>query len=60
MVGRMAVVSDTGRRRHRNEDAFVCAPPLFAVAEQRDRLAFLRQAAKTVRPIPVVRIACAI
>ena len=33
MVGRMAVVSDTGRRRRRNEDAFVCAPPLFAVAD---------------------------
>ena len=33
MVGRMAVLSDTGRRRRRNEDAFVCAPPLFAVAD---------------------------
>ena len=33
MVGRMAVVSDTGRRRRRNEDAYVCAPPLFAVAD---------------------------
>jgi PPM family protein phosphatase len=33
MVGRSAVVSDTGRRRRRNEDAFVCAPPLFAVAD---------------------------
>ena len=33
MVGRTAVVSDTGRRRRRNEDAFVCAPPLFAVAD---------------------------
>ena len=33
MVGRVAVVSDTGRRRRRNEDAFVCAPPLFAVAD---------------------------
>jgi protein phosphatase len=29
----MAVVSDTGRRRRRNEDAFVCTPPLFAVAD---------------------------
>ncbi|MSO57822.1 MAG: Stp1/IreP family PP2C-type Ser/Thr phosphatase [Thermoleophilia bacterium] len=26
-------VTDTGRRRHRNEDAFVCAAPLFAVAD---------------------------
>ena len=33
MVGRSAVVSDTGRRRRRNEDAYVCAPPLFAVAD---------------------------
>ena len=32
-VGRTAVRSDTGRRRLRNEDAFVCAPPLFAVAD---------------------------
>lgn len=26
-------LSDTGRRRRRNEDAFVCRPPLFAVAD---------------------------
>jgi protein phosphatase len=26
-------VTDTGRRRLRNEDAFVCRPPLFAVAD---------------------------
>jgi protein phosphatase len=32
-VGRAAGVSDTGRRRLRNEDAFVCEPPLFAVAD---------------------------
>src|SRR5947209_1408980 len=25
--------TDTGRKRRRNEDAFVCAPPLFAVAD---------------------------
>ena len=25
--------SDPGRKRHRNEDAFVCEPPLFAVAD---------------------------
>jgi serine/threonine protein phosphatase PrpC len=25
--------SDTGRKRRRNEDAFVCAPPLFAIAD---------------------------
>ncbi|HXG76969.1 MAG TPA: Stp1/IreP family PP2C-type Ser/Thr phosphatase [Gaiellaceae bacterium] len=32
-IGRAAGVTDTGRRRLRNEDAFVCAPPLFAVAD---------------------------
>jgi PPM family protein phosphatase len=31
--GRAAGVTDTGRRRLRNEDAFVCEPPLFAVAD---------------------------
>jgi protein phosphatase len=33
MLGHSAVVSDTGRRRRRNEDQFVCMPPLFAVAD---------------------------
>jgi protein phosphatase len=32
-IGRAAAVTDTGRRRLRNEDAFVCEPPLFAVAD---------------------------
>ena len=32
-VARTASVSDTGRKRRRNEDAFVCEPPLFAVAD---------------------------
>jgi PPM family protein phosphatase len=32
-IGRAAGVTDTGRRRLRNEDAFVCRPPLFAVAD---------------------------
>lgn len=32
-IGRSAGVSDTGRRRLRNEDAFICEPPLFAVAD---------------------------
>ena len=32
-VGRAAGVTDTGRRRLRNEDAFVCEPPFFAVAD---------------------------
>ena len=32
-VGRTAGVTDTGRRRRRNEDAFVVQPPLFAVAD---------------------------
>ncbi len=33
MLGRSAVVSDTGRRRRHNEDQYVCEPPLFAVAD---------------------------
>ncbi|HSI98189.1 MAG TPA: Stp1/IreP family PP2C-type Ser/Thr phosphatase [Gaiellaceae bacterium] len=32
-IGRSAGVTDTGRQRLRNEDAFVCEPPLFAVAD---------------------------
>ena len=32
-VGRAAGQTDTGRRRRQNEDAFVCEPPLFAVAD---------------------------
>jgi PPM family protein phosphatase len=32
-VGSYAGRTDTGRRRRRNEDAFVLAPPLFAVAD---------------------------
>jgi protein phosphatase len=32
-LGQAAGESDTGRKRRRNEDAFVCAPPLFAVAD---------------------------
>jgi PPM family protein phosphatase len=32
-VGSYAVASDTGRRRRRNEDNYVVAPPLFAVAD---------------------------
>ncbi|MBA2384036.1 MAG: Stp1/IreP family PP2C-type Ser/Thr phosphatase [Actinobacteria bacterium] len=30
---RSAGVTDTGRRRRRNEDAYVCEPPLFAIAD---------------------------
>ena len=33
MIGRHAGLSHPGRRRRRNEDAFVVAPPLFAVAD---------------------------
>ena len=33
MLGRSAVVSDTGRRRRHNEDQYVCEPPLFAVVD---------------------------
>ena len=32
-IGRVATLSDTGRRRLRNEDAYVCDPPLFAIAD---------------------------
>ena len=32
-LGQAAGETDTGRKRRRNEDAFVCAPPLFAVAD---------------------------
>jgi protein phosphatase len=32
-IGSYAVASDTGRRRRRNEDNYVVAPPLFAVAD---------------------------
>lgn len=32
-VGRASAATDTGRRRMQNEDAFVCEPPLFAVAD---------------------------
>src|SRR5438445_8909712 len=32
-VGRSTGTTDAGRKRRRNEDAFVCEPPLFAVAD---------------------------
>jgi len=32
-IGRAAGLTDTGRRRRQNEDAFVCDPPLFAIAD---------------------------
>ena len=32
-IGRSTVVSHTGRKRRRNEDAYVFEPPLFAVAD---------------------------
>ena len=32
-VGRSAGTTDAGRKRRHNEDAFVCEPPLFAVAD---------------------------
>ena len=32
-IGQAAAETDTGRKRRRNEDAFVCAPPLFAIAD---------------------------
>src|SRR5215470_8106459 len=32
-IGRSTAVTDTGRRRVRNEDAYVFEPPLFAIAD---------------------------
>jgi len=32
-IGRVASVTDTGKRRLRNEDAYVAQPPLFAIAD---------------------------
>ena len=33
MLAGFACVTDPGRRRRRNEDAYVCEPPLFAIAD---------------------------
>jgi protein phosphatase len=33
VIGHVAVLTDTGRKRRRNEDAYVCEPPLFAIAD---------------------------
>jgi len=33
VLGGSAGATDTGRRRRRNEDAYVCEPPLFAIAD---------------------------
>jgi len=33
MLAAFAGVTDPGRRRRRNEDAYVCEPPLFAIAD---------------------------
>ncbi len=33
MIGRVAAVTDPGRRRRRNEDSYVIEPPLFAIAD---------------------------
>ncbi len=32
-LGSSAAITDPGRKRRRNEDAFVCEPPLFAIAD---------------------------
>ncbi len=32
-LGHVSVITDTGRKRRRNEDAYVCEPPLFAIAD---------------------------
>ena len=33
MIGRVGGITDTGRRRRQNEDAYVSEPPLFAIAD---------------------------
>ena len=33
MILRAGVITDSGRKRRRNEDAYVCEPPLFAIAD---------------------------
>jgi serine/threonine protein phosphatase PrpC len=33
VIGRVAQVTDTGRKRRRNEDSYVSEPPLFAIAD---------------------------
>jgi PPM family protein phosphatase len=33
VIGRVAQITDTGRKRRRNEDAYVVEPPLFAIAD---------------------------
>jgi protein phosphatase len=33
VIGRVGVITDTGRKRRHNEDAYVCEPPLFAIAD---------------------------
>jgi len=33
VIGRVAAVTDPGRRRRRNEDSYVIEPPLFAIAD---------------------------
>jgi PPM family protein phosphatase len=33
VIGHVAVITDTGRKRRRNEDAYVVEPPLFAIAD---------------------------
>ena len=33
MIGRVAAVTDPGRTRRHNEDAYVIDPPLFAIAD---------------------------
>jgi len=33
VIGRVGGITDTGRKRRRNEDAYVCEPPLFAIAD---------------------------
>jgi len=56
-LGSIAAVTDPGRKRRRNEDAYVCEPPLFAVADgmggaQAGEIASRLAAAALRRPRP--------
>ncbi len=57
MIGRVATITDTGRKRRRNEDAYVSEPPLFAIADgmggaQAGEVASRLAAAAVREPVP--------
>jgi len=57
VIGRVATITDTGRKRRRNEDAYVSEPPLFAIADgmggaQAGEVASRLAAAAVREPVP--------